>query len=187
MSAPTSYLIFYMFNILISAIPSGCIGSLIPFMAADLAIDETEYAPMLVWISIGCFVAAVGFKVMNSYRLLPKYHTMIVICVVETGFFSVAMLFAKGVTSQTIVITIINIFAYVLQVVSLICVAITPSKVQLSLWAAFAQGAYSLGSLVASILAGFLSYHIFTVTAGLCLLAVPFCFILQSPDGDQII
>lgn len=39
MVAPTSYLVLYMLNILISAIPSTCLGSLIPYMAADLKID----------------------------------------------------------------------------------------------------------------------------------------------------
>jgi hypothetical protein len=39
MTAPTSYLVLYMFNIFISVITSGCAGSLVPFIAADLEPD----------------------------------------------------------------------------------------------------------------------------------------------------
>ena len=69
---------------------------------------------MLVWISVACFVAAVVYKLINECGLLSKHHTMIVVWV-----FSVAMLFTKGITSQTtnlgiyqetIHIIILNIF-----------------------------------------------------------------------------
>ena len=115
--------------------------------------DEMEYTPMLVWISVACFVAAVVYKLINECGLLSKHHTMIVVWV-----FSVAMLFTKGITSQTILLIILNLFVYILQIVSFICVAITLSSEQLSLWTTFAQDAYALGSLVASMLTGLLSY-----------------------------
>jgi MFS family permease len=187
MAAPTFFLVLYMFNIIISAIPSGCVGSLIPFMAADLGVDETEYAPMLIYISLGCLASAVIFKVLNSCQLLPRHHTTIAICIAEIAIFSVVMLFAKTRTSQIIVITIINIFAYVLQIATLICIVIAPSKEQISLWTAFIQGAFGLGSLVASMITGFLSYYIFTFLAILCVIAVPLCFIFPSPDGTQLV
>jgi phosphoglycerol transferase MdoB-like AlkP superfamily enzyme len=184
MTTPTSFLVLYMLNIIITAVPFSCAGSLIPFMAADLDIDETEYAPMFTYISLGCFSSAIIFKVFNSCQLLPRHHTTIAICISEIAIFSVVMLFAKTRTSQIIVITIIDIFAYVLQIATFICVVIAPSKEQISLWIAFTQAAYGLGSLIASMLTGFLSYHIFTFLAILCVIAIPICFILPSPDGD---
>jgi phosphoglycerol transferase MdoB-like AlkP superfamily enzyme len=161
-------------------------GSLIPFMAADMGVDEMEYAPMLIYMSLGCLASAIVFKVLNSYQLLPRHHTTIAICISEIAIFSVVMLFAKTRTSQIIVITVIDIFAYVLQIATFICVVITPSKEQISLWTAFTQGAYGLGSLVASMLTGFLSYQIFTFLAILCVIAVSIYFILPSPDGVQL-
>jgi hypothetical protein len=187
MTAPTSYLVLYMFNILISAIPSGCMGSLIPFLAADLDIDETEYAILFVFMSLGCLASVILFTVLTSYQLLPKYHTTSIVCALEIIIFSLAMPYVKSKTSQIIVVTAISIFAEILQIVTFICVAIAPSKNQISLWTAFSQGAFGLGSLAASMLTGFLSYHVFTFLAILCVITIPLCFILPSPDGAQLV
>jgi hypothetical protein len=183
MAVPTSYLVLYMFNILISGIPSNCIGSLIPFMAGDLDIDETEYALLFIFITLGCLGSAIIFKALTSYQLLPKYHTTCIICAIEIIIFSVAMPFVKTKTLQIIILTILNIFGYLLEIVSLICLNIAPAKDQISLWAAFAQGGFGIGSLAASMLTGFLSYHIFTFLIILCVITIPLCYFLPSPDG----
>lgn len=136
---------------------------------------------MLIFISVGCLISALVFKVLNTYQLLPRLHTTIIICIVEMVIFSLVILFVQTKTSQIIIITIINIFAYILQIVIFICLAIVPSKEQISRWNAFSQGAFGFGSLSASMLTGFFSYYIFAFLALLGIIAIPFCYLLSLP------
>jgi predicted MFS family arabinose efflux permease len=102
----------YMLTTFYTVIPPSCIGALIPFMAADLNIDETEYSTMFIFISLGCLASAILFKLLTSKQLLPKHHTTMIICALEVAIFSLAMLFSTTKTIQIIIITILCAFGY---------------------------------------------------------------------------
>jgi hypothetical protein len=42
-------------------------GPLIPFMAADLGIDETDYSVMFIWISLATFTGVAIYKILGKY------------------------------------------------------------------------------------------------------------------------
>lgn len=112
MTASDHYLIIYMLTVFYTVMPPSCIGALIPFMAADLGIDETEYSTMFIFISLGCLASAILFKVLISSHLLPKHHSIMIICALEVAIFSIVMLYAKTKDIQIIVITILCAFGY---------------------------------------------------------------------------
>ena len=183
MSATNGHLVLYMFSLFITALPFSSVGPLIPFMASDLGIDETEYSIMFVWISVATFTAAIIYKVLGKYRLLPSFHTTLIISCLEMAIFSVVFTFMKTKSTQIIIISIIKFFNYVFVVGANICLMIAPPKKEIALWMSFSHGAYGFGSLAGPILVGFLEQKVFYVVAAACLLAIPIFFFLTSPEN----
>jgi hypothetical protein len=127
MSASYAYLALYMFGLFITVIPFTSISPLIPFMVADLSVDETAYFVMLVVNSVATFTAAIIYKLIGNFALLPKYHTTLIVCCLEMIIFSVVFTFMKTMTSQCIVIAILKFFNYVFVVTTNICLMIAPA------------------------------------------------------------
>jgi hypothetical protein len=67
MAGSNSHLALYMVSLFITALPFSSIGPLIPFMAADLGIDETDYSVMFIWISVATFSGVAIYKILGKY------------------------------------------------------------------------------------------------------------------------
>jgi MFS family permease len=156
MTTSNKYLVLYMVSLFITAIPFSAVGPLIPFMAAELSINETEYSVLFVMISASTFIAAIFYKILGKYRFLPKYHTVLIISCLEMVVFSVAFTFMSTKNTQCIIIAIIKFFNYIFVVSTNICLMMAPSKQYIERWMSFAHSTYGFGSLAGSILVGIL-------------------------------
>jgi MFS family permease len=182
MAGSSNHLALYMASLFITALPFSFVGPLIPFMASDLGIDETEYSIMFIWISVATFSAAIVYKILGKNQLLPKYHTTLIVCCLEIAIFSVVFTFMKTRNTQIIIICIIKFFNYVIVVVANICLMVAPPKKDIGMWMSFSHGAYGFGSLTGPILVGFLEQKVYFVVAASCLLIIPFLFFISSPE-----
>jgi MFS family permease len=138
---------------------------------------------MFIWISVATFTAAIIYKILGKYRLLPSFHTTLIVCCLEMAIFSVVFTFMKTKNTQIIIISIIKLFNYIYVVGTNICLMIAPPKKEIGLWMSFSHGAYGFGSLGGPILVGFLEQKVFYVIAAACLLIIPIFFFLTSPEN----
>jgi hypothetical protein len=178
MVSSNAYLALYMVSLFISAIPITSVGSLIPFMAADVGIDETDYSIIFVMISASTLIAAVLYKLLGVYKLLPKHHTILIISSLEMVIFSVVMVYMKTKNSQCIALSILKFFNYLFVVTANICLMIVPTKEQIGLWMSYSHGAFGFGALAGPLIVGFMGQSMFYVVAGGCLVITPAFFFL---------
>lgn len=132
-------------------------------------------------ISGSVFIAAILLKILGVYKLLPKYHTVIIISSVEMVIFSVVMVYMKTLASQCIVLSILKFFLYIYAVTANICLMMVPSKEEIGLWMSYSHGAFGMGALAGPIIVGFMGQNMFYVFAGASLIITPFFFFLPSP------
>ena len=79
MAAPYTYLALYMIGFFTISIPTISVGSLIPFMASELQVNETEYSIIFLVMSMATLTAALAYKLLGKFELFPKYHTIPII------------------------------------------------------------------------------------------------------------
>ena len=131
-----------------------------------------DYIQLFGMISIAFLLAAIVFKILKAYHSLPKYHTILIICLLEMFIFSIVFSFAKNRNGQILVIGILKFFSYILVLVINLCLMIAPGKERVGVWISYTYGAFGVGSSIGPILVAFLGQKIFLLMGVGCLLSI---------------
>jgi MFS family permease len=154
-------------------------------MAADAGIEETDHSIIFVMISASTLIAAILYKVLGVYKLLPKHHTILIISCLEMVIFSVVMVYMKTKISQCIALSILKFFNYYFVVSAYICTMIVPPKEEVGLWMSLSHGAFGFLALAGPIIVGFLGQKMYFVVAAACLIITPFFYFMKSPEDIE--
>jgi hypothetical protein len=176
------HLLLYMASFFLIAIPFSGLGSLIPFLAADLGIEEMEYSLLFVLVSVGSVLAALLYKFIESQGLLPKHHTVCMIDSLGMIIFCLIMANMKTRISQSIIYSIFGMLAYAQVITINICLMTTPAKEDVGLWLSFSHGIYGVGALVGPIVVSYLQQNLFIALAIAFAVLAPCFYFLNSPE-----
>ncbi len=128
MPSNKAYLLAYMTLFLIISVPFTCMGSLIPFLAEDLNIDETEYSSLFLLISISSVVAALANMLMEAYRIMTDIHHKKILCLLGMGALSAGFAYSNTIFWQFFTTSILNMFAYVIAITTNVCLLLAAPK-----------------------------------------------------------
>lgn len=175
------YLAVYMSNFFLISIILSSVGGLIPFLASDLNIDERDYSIIFTLLSLTNILAAIIYKTLEKHSLLPKGHTICLICVIGMAIFALGMSFMRIKNTQCFILAVFNLFCYGLIIQTNICLILAAPVEEVGRWLSFAHGFYGMGGLVGPILVGIVRQDVFLLETVACLgLAAAYLF-LKSP------
>lgn len=100
------YLLIYTFSFLINGMVSGIIGPLIPFLASEANLSETDYYFVFLCRSGGALLAAIIYRISQNYGLLSDHHRLMGITSTAAFFCFIAFTVVKTPFLQGFLITL---------------------------------------------------------------------------------
>ena len=182
MGSRVGHLILYMVTFILTAIPLNCVGALIPYLAADLGIDETEYSLLFIFASVGSVLATIIYKLLEYFHKLPKHHMICFFALYVGAAGCVAMFFMHTRISQCVMFLVFGLFCYFVIITVNICLVRAAPTGEIGMWVGFSHGAFGVGALVGPLLVPVFEIKLFIILAIVFVILAPFFYFFSSPS-----